>query len=150
MDCVRVVRYLLYLSQCSGLNTTRPSASYGQLNVSSSTSVPGYRDTTTVWVDSDDVFWIFGGEGLSSTTFGILSDLWSFNGNFTWVKGPKVPGDLGNPGNTGVRASTNQPQCREGARAVRDSKGRAWLFGGRPSSSDTCTTNASSEISQFQ
>ena len=106
---------------------------YGTLGVSDSGNSPGGRDSAIGWVDASGNLWLFGGYGLdSSSSPGLLNDLWEFtpNSQWTWKGGtasanqPGVYGSLSNP------SAANIPGGRRNAAAWTDNSENFWLFGG--------------------
>jgi hypothetical protein len=61
-----------------------------------------------MWIDSQDVLWLFGGKGFDESTAseGHLNDMWMFDGAWTWKSGSSlvdqaatyVPGAGATPG----------------------------------------------------
>jgi N-acetylneuraminic acid mutarotase len=84
------------------------------------------------WTDSSGNLWLFGGGGYDSAgTFGLLNDLWRFDGsNWTWVNGANAVNQAGVYGTQGSASSLNVPGARETAVTWTDSSGNLWLFGG--------------------
>lgn len=62
-------------------NVVSQPGTYGVTGTASTANVPGGRQGAVSWVDSDNNFWLFGGEGFGNTTItqGALNDLWRFN-----------------------------------------------------------------------
>jgi hypothetical protein len=54
----------------SGSDTYEASGVYGTQGVASASNVPGARDSSTSWIDSDGNLWLFGGTGYDSTGIG--------------------------------------------------------------------------------
>src|ERR1700733_11299400 len=50
----------------SGSNYTNQHGIYGTQLIPSSSNIPGSRDGSTGWIDSNDNFWLFGGFGSAS------------------------------------------------------------------------------------
>jgi hypothetical protein len=73
----------------SGAKALYQSGVYGTEGTASPPNLPGSRQFGVSWEDSNEHFWLFGGNGFDSTgTQGDLNDLWKFNGtNWTWVSG---------------------------------------------------------------
>jgi N-acetylneuraminic acid mutarotase len=122
----------------SGLNFEE-SGLYGTRGVASTSNFPGSRQWSVSWIDSSGNFWLFGGNGLDSVTYGVgatvgcLNDLWEFSPTaktWTWVTGSNLENGSGVYGTQGVAATSNTPGCREGADSWTDSSGSLWLFGG--------------------
>ncbi len=51
---------------------------YGIQGAAAAGNVPGDRAGAFGWTDKDGNFWMFGGDGSSSTTVGYLNDLWRY------------------------------------------------------------------------
>jgi hypothetical protein len=108
---------------------------YGTLGVASASNIPGPRGGAVSWTDSSGNFWLFGGEGPTSSTSGdgVFNDLWEFNPStkeWTWVSGSNTAGAKGVYGTNGVASATNVPGGRGIAVGWADSSGNLWLFGG--------------------
>ncbi len=118
----------------SGSDTVGQMGTYGDKGVAAPTNVPGARDQAVSGIDANGIFWLFGGFGYDSSTFGgHLNDLWKFDptsGNWTWVNGAKTGDQRGNYGTKGTADSANVPGGRDGAFFWIDSSGTLWLFGG--------------------
>ncbi len=120
---------------CKGCQ--QPGA-YGTLGTPAIGNIPGGREQAVSWVDSNGIFWLFGGGGgTSDTTFGVLNDLWEFNPSskeWTWISGSSTigsgSGQSGVYGTLGMPAAKNVPGGRESLVSWTDSNGNFWLFGG--------------------
>jgi hypothetical protein len=112
--------------------TTQAPGVYGAQGTPASANIPGARQDGATWTDSSGAFWLFGGEGVDSTgTLGILNDLWRYKeGQWTWMSGSNLVGDLGTFGTMGVPDPANVPSARAAASAWIDSAGNFWIFGG--------------------
>jgi N-acetylneuraminic acid mutarotase len=63
----------------SGSNSIIQSGSYGTKGVSSASNIPGARNCSICWIDSNYILWMFGGYGYDSAgTNGYLNDLWKY------------------------------------------------------------------------
>src|SRR6266581_3231307 len=121
----------------SGANTPGQSGTYGIQGTAAAANVPGARESATGWFEAaNGNLWLFGGSGKDSiggnTTNG-LNDLWKFNiasGQWTWMSGSNVGGQVGTYGTLGVAAAANVPGARGNAISWTDSIGNLWLFGG--------------------
>jgi hypothetical protein len=112
------------------------------------TPVPGGRYGAATWTDAAGNLWMFGGNGNSSTSRGLLNDLWEFNassynpasynnvtgapftasaGVWTWEGGPNATNQAGVY--TGAAGSL-VPGARVNAVSWKDNAGNFWLFGG--------------------
>ncbi|MDI1353330.1 MAG: kelch repeat-containing protein [bacterium] len=118
-----------------GSNLANQIGAYGTIGVPLPSNNPGAREFPTCWVDNSGNFWMFGGDGFSSTsTFGRLSDLWKYNpttNQWTWVRGFTALNQNGFYGILGVPTITNDPGARFGAAPWVDDTGDLWMFGGR-------------------
>jgi hypothetical protein len=112
--------------------TTQAPGVYGTRGTPAAANIPGARADGATWTDASGAFWLFGGSGVDSAgTFGILNDLWRYKGGeWTWMSGSNVVGDLGTFGTMGVPDPANVPSARLGASAWVDSAGDFWIFGG--------------------
>jgi hypothetical protein len=121
-----------------GPNQTYPNVDltgiYGTEGQAAASNMPGSRDTAASWTDAQGSFWLFGGEGFGSTYqpgSPYLNDLWKFNGGeWTWVGGSNVGGQIGTYGTLGTPAAGNVPGARMGSVTWTDAAGNLWLFGG--------------------
>ncbi|MFZ0798139.1 MAG: kelch repeat-containing protein [Terriglobales bacterium] len=133
----------------SGSNTINATGVYGTLGTASASNVPGARDSAVSWTDSSGNFWLFGGEGYTTTGGfgGFLNDLWEFSPTtkeWTWMSGADTPNASGVYGTQGVASASNVPGARgseSGGAALSwtDKSGNLWLFGG--SGYDSTGTN---------
>jgi N-acetylneuraminic acid mutarotase len=118
---------------------------YGTLQLTAPNSVPGSRTGAISWTDRKGNLWMFGGVGPDSTTTdGLLNDLWEFNpstGEWTWMAGNSTAlggcavlanwcGQFGVYGTFQTPALGNAPGGRYDGVSWTDSKGNLWLFGG--------------------
>jgi hypothetical protein len=115
-----------------GSNTANQIATYGTLGTPAAANIPGARYAEAFCGDGSGNVWLFGGSGNDSTdTLGVLNDFWKYNGGqWTWMSGSTVRGQLGNYGVQGTPAPGNVPSSRDGAVCWLDSSGDFWLFGG--------------------
>jgi hypothetical protein len=109
--------------------------SYGTLDVSAATNVPGAHSRMVVWTDPNGTAWLFGGSGIdASRSGGIMNDLWTTTGapqTWVWRNGSQMAGASPVYGTQGVTASTNNPGARLDAAASTDvTTGTFWLHGG--------------------
>ena len=121
------------------------SGVYGSLGIPAAVNIPGGRDESQGWIDSDGNFWLFGGQGVDSMSkLGELNDLWKFDPStfqWVWMGGSSAlaydvngTGSLFEPGvygTQGVSASDNIPGSRQKAATWTDRAGNLWLFGGK-------------------
>ncbi len=94
-------------------------------------ALPAARmENTTCWTDSYGRFWQYGG---SAWSYFYLNDLWMFDpitNQFTWISGSLTGNSVGNYGQLGVPAPTNNPEGSNGAVSFTDLQGNFWMFGG--------------------
>jgi N-acetylneuraminic acid mutarotase len=116
----------------AGSNLGDQKGTYGTLGVPAMVNTPGARFEGVSWTDASGDFWIFGGNGIDSAdTQGTLNDLWKYSsGEWTWMGGSDLMGQLGIYGTLGVPAASNIPGSRSGAISWIDHSGNFWLFGG--------------------
>lgn len=116
----------------SGSNTINQAGSYGTEGTAAPDNVPGARDGAVSWTDKGGNLWLFGGYGYDSTgTLMGLNDLWKYsNGEWTWMSGSNVGGQVGIYGTKGTPAASNVPGARALAVSWTDASGNFWLFGG--------------------
>lgn len=107
---------------------------YGTKGVADPANTPGARFGAVSWLGADGKFWMFGGaDGITQNGSHDFSDLWSFDpatGEWTWVSGSDIKGQIGVYGTKGVASASNLPGAREASASWRDSSGNLWLFGG--------------------
>ncbi len=122
----------------SGSNVGKQSGTYGVQGTANAANVPGARESAMGWFETaGGNLWLFGGSGYDSsvgtnTTNG-LNDLWKFNiasGQWTWVSGSNVGGQVGTYGTLGVASASNVPGSRNQSTGQIDAGGNLWLFGG--------------------
>ncbi len=116
----------------SGSNVNGQTGTYGDQGISAARNVPGARSGAVSWADTSGNFWLFGGAGLDSVgNAGRLNDLWEYSaGQWTWVGGATVIGQLGAYGSEGMPSSGNVPGARTSGAGWTDASGNFWLFGG--------------------
>ncbi|UWZ84836.1 chitobiase/beta-hexosaminidase C-terminal domain-containing protein [Occallatibacter riparius] len=127
-------------SDCTLNDSCGYAGIYGTLLTPSSSNLPGAREESTVWTDSNGNFWLFGGFGYGSNHIrGELNDLWKFapsTGEWEWVSGSDTigtrtyGGQAGVYGTKGVSSSANHPGGRNSAAGWMDQDDNLWLFGG--------------------
>ncbi|MDR3481720.1 MAG: kelch repeat-containing protein [Burkholderiaceae bacterium] len=114
----------------------------------STSSSPSGRAYATTWVDSNHVFWLFGGQTVDSSSGSAytLDDLWSYDPNaydatahpnggkgWIWVSGTpnsNTKGVYPSVADINSGAATNHPGGRLSAQGWTDKSGNLWLFGG--------------------
>ncbi len=72
-----------------GSNLKNQPSNYGVRNVPAESNYPSSRELAMVWKDQRGDVYILGGGGISNTgEWGLLQDLWRYDGtNFTWING---------------------------------------------------------------
>jgi N-acetylneuraminic acid mutarotase len=117
-----------------GSNLPDQRATYGIQGTAARANIPGARDSAVSWINATGNFWLFGGEGFTSTAeSGFLNDLWKYNasaGEWTWISGANSINQPGMYGTLGIAAPGNVPGERIGAAGWTDAAGNLWLFGG--------------------
>jgi hypothetical protein len=109
------------------------NGSYGTKGVPAGGNVPGGRWGATAQLDSSGHLWMFGGFGYdaSSTTPGLLNDLWEYTGTqWEWVSGAKLINQDGVYGTQGTASASNVPGGRQASVSWIDSSGNFYIFGG--------------------
>jgi len=120
----------------AGSSTVAPSSErasvYGTKGVPAPDNTPGSRVDASSWIDKSGNFWLFGGAGADSTgTLGPLNDLWEYSsGEWTWMGGSTLEGQIGIYGTEGAASADNMPGGRTNAITWTDASGNLWLFGG--------------------
>ena len=112
-------------------NTVNQIGVYDTKGLAAPANVPGARYYTVSWIDSSGNLWLFGGIGNTDNTYGLLNDLWKFDGiNWIWVSGSNTGDQNGVYGTKGLAAPGNVPGARWGSVSWIDSSGNLWIFGG--------------------
>ncbi|MGB7283125.1 MAG: kelch repeat-containing protein [Candidatus Acidiferrum sp.] len=108
---------------------------------------PGGRYGSATWTDGSGNLWLFGGNGNSASSRGLLNDLWEFNissytGAYNSLTGAPFTSTPGQWTWEGGTSSTNQagiytgaagtlvPGARVNSVTWKDAGGNFWLFGG--------------------
>jgi len=117
-----------------GSNVINQAGTYGTQGTAAPGNIPGARSGATAWVDSSTGnIWLFGGAGYDSTgAFAAwLNDLWLYSaGQWTWMGGSNLYGQVGTYGTQGIPAPGNIPGARDYSGSWIDKNGNLWLFGG--------------------
>jgi len=117
-----------------GSTDCNQKGAYGTQGVPATGNSPGARKFAVSWKDNADTLWLFGGQGYDTAgIYGSLNDLWKYDpatGNWTWMKGAKIIGQMGIYGTQGVPDVGNLPGPRYDAVSWTDNFGVLWLFGG--------------------
>ena len=107
---------------------------YGSIGASNATNVPGSRIHGAACTSNDNKLWLFGGEGWSQSSQGLLNDLWMFDPvtkEWTWMHGGNVANQIGDYGTINVSAPTNVPGARSEAMLwFNQTDNHIYLFGG--------------------
>lgn len=118
---------------------------YGTLGTPAAANTPSGRTRSNSWIDSNNHFWLFGGQSGSGLTTYDLNDLWEFDpvtNLWTWQGGTDTlpcaasqttAGWCGYPGvygTRGVPSSGNIPGGRSSSATWVDRQGNFWLLGG--------------------
>ena len=115
----------------TGENTINNSGVYASIGNS---GTPGGREEASSWTDSNNNFWLFGGQGYDqSGNLGQLNDLWKYNkvsNQWIWITGSQFMESAGVYGVKGTASNANVPGARAGAMSWADNNGNLWLFGG--------------------
>lgn len=113
---------------------------YGTKGVADINNTPGSRYGTSIWIDSLNNLWLFGGIGFASSTadlgYGNLNDLWKYDissNQWTWMHGSDdaIAGlNIPQYGQMEIPDSSNTPNGRWQCNNWTDKEGMLWLFGG--------------------
>jgi hypothetical protein len=119
----------------SGSLTNDQAGSYGTLGQPGPSNVPGSREFAAGTTDSNGNFWLFGGDGCTTSCAfeAYLNDLWMFNPTtleWTWEGGTQGENQSGYTGTKFVTASSNAPGSRDQSYLWADAAGNLWVFGG--------------------
>jgi len=122
-----------------GSNLGNQLGVYGTQGTADPANIPGGRNGSVSWSDTNGNLWLFGGLGLDSNgASGDLNDLWKFDGsNWTWMAGSNLVNQPGVYGIQGTADPANHPGARQGAVSWSDTSDNFWLFGGKGLSSVT-------------
>lgn len=117
----------------SDSNGNSSLGSYGSLGVFGPSNIPGARFRAASWTDPAGNFWLFGGSGVGTATFGWQNDLWEFKpsiNQWAWMGGDTGLSQSGTYGSLETPASGNLPGARIQPATWTDNVGNLWLFGG--------------------
>jgi hypothetical protein len=107
---------------------------YGTLGTAAPSNIPGGRQGAVSWTDAAGNFWLFGGEGIDSTSgapgIAQLNDLWKYSTVWTWMGGSNIANQGGAYGTLGIADVGNVPGARSEAVSWTDAAENFWLFGG--------------------
>lgn len=127
----------------SGDFTPSTDGTYGTKGIANMSNQPGARMHCAAWMDANNNFWIFGGEGHTTqgTFMESMNDLWKYDiatDQWTWVTGgsigygtDSVQYDISKKG---IPSANYTPGPRKYMSYWRDSSGNFWLYGGSPES----------------
>lgn len=114
--------------------TTLNTVSYGQQGIASASNQIGARAGAAHARAANGDLYVFGGYGQGANGFGLLGDLWKWDGaNWTWVSGSSNINPNPSYGTQGSAAGSNNPGARKGAVMWFDEAGDLFLFGGSSS-----------------
>ena len=127
---------------------------FGSQGFPSSSNTPGGHQDACSFKDAAWNFWFYGGwgQGNSTTSTGLMSDLWKFDpttNNWTWMKGSGLPNQLANYSPIGVATGTAQPGGRDMHKGWTDAAGNFWLFAGRGYGSASSFSNYMSDLWKY-
>ena len=117
----------------SGADSVDLAGTYGTKGTPGVANIPGARDGSISWADSNGNLWLFGGWGYDSAgNSDSLNDLWRYDtdGEWTWMSGANTVNQAGTYGTKGTPDPANAPGARDGSIAWTDSNGNLWLFAG--------------------
>lgn len=115
----------------SGSKVPDALGSYGTKGVPAGTNVPGSRYRASTFGGADGNLWLFGGEGRTASGYGLLNDLWRYDGtDWTWTSGSDKHDSIGVYGTKGTPSSANLPGGRSWGASWTAADGGFWLFGG--------------------
>ncbi len=105
---------------------------YGQKGVTGVGNGPGGRRSGACWKDTNDNFWLFGGQlDFRGGQRGQANDLWKWDGTqWTWISGDSIKDQFGIYGTKGIGSGTNKPGARLLPFGWMDDNGEIWLFAG--------------------
>lgn len=114
----------------SGDSSKNSKGVYGSKGVASPFNKPGARTYAAVWKDANGAAWFFGGQGYSNSSAGVLSDIWKYNGSWTWMGGDSSVGVRPVYGTKGASSPTNNPGARTVQTYRHDAANNLWVWGG--------------------
>lgn len=116
-----------------GNNTVSSFTTNNPIIPPSASNKPGSRQGGVTWTDVNGKLWLFGGNGIATSSSGYLNDLWMYDpvtNNWAWMKGDMQANQMANYGSLGSSASTNIPGARAACVSWKDLNGNLWIFGG--------------------
>lgn len=119
----------------SGSKERDAYAHYGEKGTADPANVPGARTSFTNFEQLDGNLMIFGGNGKTEDTSGLLNDLWSYNlvtNQWTWVSGTNTINAAAVYGTKGEPDSLNRPGGGAGGSIsfTQASENALWIYGG--------------------
>ncbi|MFW9851544.1 MAG: kelch repeat-containing protein, partial [Candidatus Thorarchaeota archaeon] len=114
----------------AGSDTDNEPGDYGIYRIFDVSNVPPARTICCSWVDSDNLFYVFGGQATGSTYF---NDLWCYNAaldHWAWISGNNATNENGVYGIKGIEDTSNHPGARNTFTSWMSSNDYLWLFGG--------------------
>ncbi len=114
----------------AGSNTDDDPGSYGIYRTFDVGNLPPARTICCSWVDSDNLFYIFGGMAPGSAYY---NDLWCYNPtlwNWAWISGNNATNENGVYGIKGIEDTSNHPGARTTFTSWKSYDDHLWLFGG--------------------
>ncbi|MBK9965893.1 MAG: hypothetical protein IPP07_13705 [Holophagales bacterium] len=120
-------------SWMGGSDSVNQVGTYGTPGTPATGNVPGARSGSVSWTDGNGKLWLFGGNGVSATGWGVRNDLWKYDpgiGQWSWMGGSDSVDQAGVYGTPGTPAAGNIPGARAGSVSWGDGEGKLWLFGG--------------------
>ena len=122
---------------------------YGSIGSSGTANKPGARSNAVSWKDINGNLWLYGGDGVGSSSNlsrGDLNDLWKYNiltNEWTWMKGDSTIDNHGEYGSLGISSTTNKPGGRRYMHSFTGASGNFFLFGGYGFASPTTSFEGS-------
>jgi gliding motility-associated-like protein len=117
-----------------GSNTLIHFPNYGVTGIAASTNSPGSKNEIKAgWVDKQNNLWMFGGTSFTEPIGKAFNDMWKFNtttNEWTFMKGDKIAGSLGNMGTKGIEADSNMPAARMSFNYWKDANDMFYIFSG--------------------
>lgn len=115
----------------SGANVSGQEGVWGTKGVAAPTNIVNNRSGASLWIDSSNRFWLFGGSGRYQGTAPFFNDLWKFDGtNWTWISGSNGMSQGSVLGIKGTPDPANTPGGRFSGTRWLDASGNLWYFGG--------------------
>lgn len=106
---------------------------YGSIRIEAPGNGPGSRIASGGWMDDNGYLWIYGGNGYSNASNGILRDLWRYNpatNNWAWMQGDYTLNASADYGIMDLGTPLTKPGSKYDYHTFKDAHGNFVMFGG--------------------